>query len=269
MPPETVPPEFAPFLEDFVVRAEQVRALTLKWPFRIRKVYDAGIAAIDRRQVLSLQRWIREDVASQYSADPSKVNLRQMPYKYMDLPATIKDKATLLVAAGVDWAPKGRILDIGVGGGALAHLCTCFGHEVVGLDIPDPVYSRLLDLVDISFVPGKVAPGTALPVEGRFNLIFATQIVFNKMPADSSVGPNDTYWSYADWIFFFRNLTDHLEDGGRIFMSLNRQPHYRSEISEADWILDWLTDSGCRTNYSQYTIDMTKQQALNLSPYQP
>ena len=128
--------------------------------------------------------------------------------------------------------PALRILDIGCGAGYFAYICSVFGHDVQGIDVPDfPVFNEMVRALNVRRTAWRIRPLEKLPrFEGRFDLITAFRTTFN-LATDSNA--EDNTWGCREWKFLLDDLMENvLERGGRIYLHLNRAEKYGAFYDE-------------------------------------
>jgi hypothetical protein len=111
------------------------------------------------------------------------------------------------------------VLDLGTGTGYFPFLAKTLGNEAVGLDVGDvPFYDEMIALLGVERHVCTIRAFQTLPDLGRFNLVTAFQICFDKHPNGESWGP-------GEWDFFRRDVTDRLLlPGGRLMLEFNGLP---------------------------------------------
>ncbi len=128
------------------------------------------------------------------------------------------------VMLGLTSGPCRRVLDIGCGAGYLLFAARHFGHDVVGIDLPDdPIFSDVIQLLRIPRVEHRVEAFKPLPeFTEPFDVITATAICFNNVRTSRP-------WRLAEWTYFLDDCRSRLRPGGSIWLELNRdrQQHYK------------------------------------------
>jgi hypothetical protein len=148
-------------------------------------------------------------------------------YKYLDVAYFTLQKLKLAHALGLDRSPPWRVLDIGTGAGHFPFVLRHFGHEVVALDIANPVYEGIAACLGVKRTLVRVEPGVPLPdLGGRFDLVVAYDTTFNVKR--TARGEPRRYWSLAEWQFLFDDLCgNQLRRPGRLFVQLNKEERVR------------------------------------------
>lgn len=139
--------------------------------------------------------------------------------KYLDVQFWMHAKLRRVRALGLHKAPFRRVLDLGTGTGYFPYLTKLLGNEAVGLDVGDiPFYDEMIALLGVERHTCMIMPFESLPDLGRFDLVTAFQICFNKCP-------NGDDWGIEEWDFFRRDVVDHaLNPGGRLMLEFNGLP---------------------------------------------
>jgi hypothetical protein len=249
-------PEFAGMLTNFGVRAEEVRREVPMSP-RVRDLFDRAIRRVDRKRVADLQRFVRRN---------HDIFLDEPPVKYLDLPLYLALKANWVVALDLDRRPPRRILDLGVGGGHFPFLASLHSHETLGLDVYDDLYERILGVYAIPRTIHTITPGVALPVTGKFDLVTALQVTFNRPVGPPARGRTSIYWTFDEWRWFFGQLCSLMNFPGRIFFELNRQPLPASKRDHALDLLGLFRSNGAVVSRSSHTVLFDLDQPLQLAP---
>jgi len=231
-------------LMDFDARVEQVKR-EASLPARGLAVFERAVGHVDRNKVRELQGFIRSD---------QDWIVAQPAFKYLDLPRYLADKSRWIVELDLDSRSPIKILDLGVGGGHFPFLAALYGHEVTGIDMDNAIYARLLELYSVRRNVQMITPGTPLMVEGRFDLVTALQMTFNRMMGRAARGRPSVYWSTGEWAGFLDNLCSHLNFPGQIFFGLNRQPHPEMGKDHADDLLLLFGKNGAFVDRKKHSV---------------
>jgi SAM-dependent methyltransferase len=183
-------------------------------------------------------------------------------YKYLDAPLYILQNLLLAYELGLDKGMSRSILDIGTGGAYFPLVCRYFGHQVVGIDIVNPVYDRIAQCLGVAREIVSVQPGKPLPPSSdRFDLITACTITFDEIRTQDRQ-KHRLYWSLDEWQFFLEDLmTNQLRYPGRLYLKLNK--HWRgrflglNRFSFDRRLMAALSRNGATVSYLRGTIDMS------------
>ena len=139
--------------------------------------------------------------------------------KYLDVGFWIHAKLRRVHALGLHKPPFHRVLDLGTGTGYFPFLAKTLGNEAVGLDVGDiPFYDEMIALLGVERHACTIRAFEKLPDLGRFGLVTAFQICFDKHP-------NGENWGVEEWDFFRRDVNEHLLlPGGRLMLEFNGLP---------------------------------------------
>jgi SAM-dependent methyltransferase len=222
---------------------------------RILAAFEQAIGRLDRTRYAALQNFIREE---------SDELMPQPGFKYLDLPWYLLNKARWIPVLDLDRPPPRRILDLGVGAGHFPFLAKAFGHEVVGIDMANDLYARLLELYGVSRLAQPIVPGTPLPECGRFDLVTAFQTTFNRPVGRAKAGRTEVYWNVGEWGWFFDQLSERLNYPGRIFFELNHQPVPETGTDHSDTLMDLFERNGAVVQRRQCTVMFTLNEPLRL-----
>jgi SAM-dependent methyltransferase len=247
--------ELASMLMDFDARVAQVKRQAFL-PARALAAFDRAAAAVDRTKIRQLQRFVRAE--AYWLAD-------EPGFKYLDLPRYLADKARWLVALNLDQRSPLKILDLGVGGGHFPFLAQCHGHQALGIDMENDIYSRMLDVYGIERTVHTISPGTKLPVDGRFNLVTALQMTFNKIQGRSARGRKTPFWTQDEWQAFLDDLCRRLDYPAQIFLGLNRQPASDGRGDHADELMALFERHGAVVDRKKYSVLFDLKEPLTLA----
>jgi SAM-dependent methyltransferase len=181
-------------------------------------------------------------------------------YKYLDVVFYTWLKLQLAGELHLNEGPPKRILDIGTAAGHFPFVCRFFGHQVVGIDIENPVYEGIAACLGFQRTIVRVEPSTPLPdLGGRFDLITACNITFNEKR--NPHGPR-LRWSLAEWQFFLDDLVaNHLRYPGVLYLQLNEEPHGRllgfDRLAYDRELLAMAARNGAVVNRRRGTIKMS------------
>ncbi|MHB8564861.1 MAG: class I SAM-dependent methyltransferase [Acidiferrobacteraceae bacterium] len=162
---------------------------------------------------------LRERVRSDYERDPKGAA------KYPDHAFWLRTAIVQAVRVDLHRNRGLRVLDLGCGPGYFLAVCRHFGHEALGIDIPDELFSDVERRVYREMflahhcrkLPLLIRPYVPLEVDGTFDLISAFLVCFNNHKRANE-------WSRAEWEFFLGDALSHLRPGGRLYFGLNGNP---------------------------------------------
>ncbi len=165
---------------------------------QIRQRYGVKGPSLDWPKFLDLERWI-------------DINIRRIREIEIDL-----------------MRPK-RILDLGCGTGYFLYIAQLLGHEGLGLDLDElPMFGDLTRLLGVRRVIWQINAFDSLPDLGKFDLITAFLICFNRHKQAN-------VWRVPEWEFFLDDLAKHLTPRGRVWLELNQEyggTFYTPELKE-------------------------------------
>jgi SAM-dependent methyltransferase len=165
---------------------------------QIRQRYSVKGPSLDWPKFLNLERWI-------------DINIRRTRDIELDL-----------------GRPK-RILDLGCGAGYFLYIVQLLGHEGLGLDLDQlPMFGDLTSLLGVRRVIWQIKAFDPLPDLGKFDLITAFLICFNRHKQAN-------VWGVPEWEFFLDDLAKHLTLRGRVWLELNQEydgTFYTPELKE-------------------------------------
>ena len=124
----------------------------------------------------------------------------------------------------LDRSPPLRILDLGSGAGYFLHVCNRLGHHATGLDIDDePLFRGTTKLLGVERILHRIEPLTPLPTLGKFDLITAHRICFNRLGRNEAGEWNE--WSVQEWKYFLDDVRANLlNSGGRVVLDFLTRP---------------------------------------------
>jgi SAM-dependent methyltransferase len=165
---------------------------------QIRQRYSVKGPSLDWPKFLNLERWI-------------DINIRRIRDIELDL-----------------GRPK-RILDLGCGAGYFLYIVQLLGHEGLGLDLDQlPMFGDLTSLLGVRRVIWQIKAFDPLPDLGKFDLITAFLICFNRHKQAN-------VWGVPEWEFFLDDLAKHLTPRGRVWLELNQEydgTFYKPELKD-------------------------------------
>jgi SAM-dependent methyltransferase len=149
--------------------------------------------------------------------------------KYLDLERWIDINIRRIREIEVDLTLSKRILDLGCGTGYFLYIAQLLGHEGLGLDLDElPMFGDLTRLLGVRRVIWEIQAFQPLPDVGKFDLITAFLICFNRHKQVN-------VWGVPEWEFFLDDLAKHLTPRGRVWLELNQEydgTFYTSELKE-------------------------------------
>ena len=108
------------------------------------------------------------------------------------------------------------------------------GHTASGLDVSSPMYAGMAKVLDVPIVVKEIEAFTPLGADlGQYDMMTATSTKFDQPEFRFNGKPN---WGVAEWTFFLKDCANHLNDGGRVYIKLNKQAHgglYMDDATEA------------------------------------
>jgi len=142
------------------------------------------------------------------------------------------------------------ILDIGSGFGYFPYAARFYHHQVVGADLPgDELFEKVCDFLELDIRALEIKPLTPLPDFGtKFDLVTAFQVCFHGHRSEN-------LWGVKEWKFFLDDLfSNHVNDGGRMYMDLNYEPALGQWLPD-DVIALFKNEYGARfRGYSRVTL---------------
>lgn len=202
-------------LKPFDERVAEVRRQA-EMDERRREIFDRAAAAIDREKVAGLQAFVAEN-AERLSRQPA--------FKYLDIPLYLAEKSRHVVELDLDRTGPCKILDLGSGAGHFMFLARCHGHQALGVDVSNEIYDRMCELYGLDRLNQRIVSGTALGLQGGFDLVTAMQMTFNRPVGPARLGRASTFWTLEEWRWFFDEIGAAMKYPGRVFFHLNPQPH--------------------------------------------
>lgn len=149
--------------------------------------------------------------------------------KYLDLERWIDVNIRRIRRIEMDLMRPKRILDLGCGTGYFLYIAQLLGHEGLGLDLDElPMFGDLTSLLGVRRVIWEIKAFDPLPDLGKFDLITAFLICFNRHKQVD-------VWGVSEWNFFLDDLAKHLTARGRVWLELNQEydgTFYTPELGE-------------------------------------
>jgi SAM-dependent methyltransferase len=207
--------------ENARANAEQIRF----WEFALDNL-DPVIHAMIQRKYLVQGGKIR------LSGLDGEEALRPGMVKYIDPVTWLESKVRLCRKIELHRSSPLSILDIGTGPGHFPFVARFYGHDVVGLDVPEEVneegetflYDDLCKLYGVSRIAFNIKPGCQLPHIGKgYDLVTSFLTAFNKLTKPDDPSELIRYWTPYEWGDFIDACCRvWLRPGGRIIMTLDR-----------------------------------------------
>ena len=162
----------------------------------------------------------------------------------------------------LDRSPPLRILDLGSGAGYFLHVCNRLGHHATGLDIDDePLFRGTTKLLGVERVLHRIEPTTPLPSLGKFDLITAHRICFNRLGRNEAGDWNE--WSVQEWSYFLDDVRANLlNSSGRIVLDFLTRPDGHSFFTTE--LREFFTSQGGRIFRSRVLLDVNPSVAPQL-----
>lgn len=159
---------------------------------------------------------LRTQVRSEYERDPKGAA------KYPDHAFWLRAAIVQAARVGLHTGHSRRVLDLGCGPGYFLAACRHFGHQALGTDIPEDLFSDTERFVyKQMFLAHRcrkqsllIRPYELLAIDGTFDVISAFLVCFNNHKRQDE-------WSRAEWEFFLDDALSHLRPGGKLYMELN------------------------------------------------
>jgi SAM-dependent methyltransferase len=150
--------------------------------------------------------------------------------KYLEMDKWLTTNVRRALNLGLDFRRGKRVLDLGSGAGQFLYVCKRLGHDVLGLDLPDPSiawYGEVLELFGVPRVLWSIDPFVPLPDLGPpFDYVCAFMVCFNRHVYENA-------WKIEEWRFFLDDLWIRLKPGAIVWLELNPGldgQHYTPEL---------------------------------------
>lgn len=213
-----------------------------KLPHKLKKLVNGESWASARRHTLRLLRPNRFRLETKRvieMIDPQGFEQIRQRYavegptedwpKFLDLERWIGVNVRRIREIEIDLMRPKRILDLGCGTGYFLYIAQLLGHEGLGLDLDElPMFGDLTHLLGVRRVIWEIKAFDPLPDLGRFDLITAFLICFNRHKQTN-------VWGVPEWEFFLDDLAKHLTPRGRVWLELNQEydgTFYTPELKE-------------------------------------
>lgn len=141
--------------------------------------------------------------------------------KYLTLVPWLQKRFRTAAKLGLINTSPAKILDIGCGPSHFGYICSFYGHEVVGVDMPgDEIFEALNEFFNTTRVEHRVEPMQSLPSLGKFDLITAISAAFYHKS-------DRTLFAREEWEYFLDDLDSHLSPNGRVYLKLNAKRKFQ------------------------------------------
>lgn len=160
--------------------------------------------------------------------------------KYPDIDFWLRLNIVRAVNLGLHKHPKKRILDLGCGSGYFLRVARHFGHDAIGIDVPDEyltpierdVFARMLHALRVKREIFVIRPGEQFRRDlGSFDLITSFLVCFNNHKTEAE-------WGGKEWNYFFNDIASILNPGGEVFLNLNRNEKRYGSRAYYDEVLE-------------------------------
>jgi len=142
------------------------------------------------------------------------------PRKFVDLPHWLTVNLNRVHELDLDFGPRRRVLDLGMGAGYFLYICQRLGHHVLGLDIDDPMFDELSSSLCVPRRVWRIEAFVPLPnLAAKFDVITAYLVCFNNHNRAD-------VWGVAEWSFFLDDIARHLRHNGRLRLELTHERSY-------------------------------------------
>jgi len=146
--------------------------------------------------------------------------------KYLNAEYWLRQNVRRALYLGLNRSAPLSLLDIGCGFGYFPYVAKFYGHDVIGVDLPeDKLFEKASEFLNIDRRDLRIEPFTPVESMGRkFDFITAFQVCFNGHIEGE-------IWGAREWEFLLDDLfQSHMNPKGRIYLELNWSQH----------IKDWL-----------------------------
>ncbi|HMR33407.1 MAG TPA: methyltransferase domain-containing protein [Geminicoccaceae bacterium] len=166
--------------------------------------------------------------------------------KYFDLERWCPQAVVVAMQAGLTEGPRRRVLDIGCGSGLLLRVCKHFGHDVVGIDVGNPMFMGMCEALEVRCIADMILPGKRLPAELQgFDVITAVSPKFYRGEVIPG-RPLDNVWNDEAWDFFLADLASRLHEDGFFFGKFNHNHELSPRMLERATRRQFVTEPGLR-----------------------
>lgn len=175
-----------------------------------RRVSDAEyIAAI--KATIDLARW--QALRDEWTAE-GRHKFSRGYLKYFDLERWFPQAVSLARQTGLMEPGRKRVLDIGCGSGLFGYVCRHLGHDFTGLDLDNPMFVAMREVLGVPWVSEQVERGRPLPVQlTGFDVVTTISPKFHLAEIiDGKWVP--FVWSGEDWEAFLSDVRTRLNPDG-------------------------------------------------------
>ena len=155
-------------------------------------------------------------------------------FKYFDLDEWIHYHVNVAMSLGLHKREPMTIMDLGCGSGILCKVLKTMGHDARGCDIFSAMYVGMARVLKVEVTPFVIEAFKAFDANfSQYDLITATSTKFDQPEFSFHGKPS---WGEKEWRFFLHNCGQHLNEGGEVYMKLNKQPDdslYADEATKA------------------------------------
>lgn len=209
------PVQEAPAAEAPVVDATAAEAAVAASPKTPNAVYIA-----DFKSRIDVERW---NALRDHWAEVERQTFHKGYVKYFDIERWLNYALYIARWADLMGTSRERILDIGCGSGMFGRVCIEFGHKVTGIDVGNPMFMQMCEVLGVDCRVAPVYRNQRLPEElNGYDLITAISPKFYL--GEKIDGRLEMYnWNDADWDFFLGDIRSRLRPQGRVLIRFNSE----------------------------------------------
>jgi len=131
--------------------------------------------------------------------------------KYFDVERWVRINAARAQLLGLDDGRRRYVLDLGAGFGYFLLVCRELGHDVQGVDLPNPIYQAVTKALGVPIVEQGIEPRSSLPVSPPYDVVTAHMVCFNGHGTAA-------LWGTREWTPFLNRVI-----GATLHLELNRE----------------------------------------------
>jgi len=138
---------------------------------------------------------------------------REHPFaKYFDAERWVRVNVSRVLLIELDVGPSRTVVDLGTGFGYFLLVCRELGHEVQGVDLDEPVYRAVTELLGIPVAHHRIEPQRPVPsLASPLDVVTAHMVCFNGHGTPS-------LWRAREWSTFLNAFI-----GATLHLELNRE----------------------------------------------
>jgi SAM-dependent methyltransferase len=163
----------------------------------------AGVDMLAERVLARIDRAKLAELARKFAGHPFE--------KYFDVERWVRVNVARARLLELHQSQRRTVLDLGAGFGYFLLVCRELGHDVQGVDLHDPLYVAVTELLGVPVAHHRIEASKPLPFPSSADVVTAHMVCFNGHGSRS-------LWGVRDWTMFLERFV-----GTTLHLELNRE----------------------------------------------